>query len=209
MCVCSVAQLCPIPCDPMDCSPPGSSIHGILQARTETGCHFLLQRIFPSQGLNPRVLCHLRRQGDSLPLHHCTGCVYPFKSGFSFSSDTYPGLGLLYHMVTVFLVFWGISILFSIMMAPICILINSVGGFPFFHILILVICALPTLLYLLKTHTAMGKTLPLFPLPGIFWKILLPDIPSALLSLRYLYGCHLMETFPKHLTQELPICAFP
>ena len=27
------AQLCPILCDPMDCSPPGSSIHGILQAR--------------------------------------------------------------------------------------------------------------------------------------------------------------------------------
>ena len=28
MCVCSVAV-----CDPMDCSPPGSSVHGILQAR--------------------------------------------------------------------------------------------------------------------------------------------------------------------------------
>ena len=28
-----VAQLCPTLCDPMDCSPPGSSIHGILQAR--------------------------------------------------------------------------------------------------------------------------------------------------------------------------------
>ena len=27
------AQLCPALCDPMDCSPPGSSVHGILQAR--------------------------------------------------------------------------------------------------------------------------------------------------------------------------------
>ena len=27
------AQLCPIFCDPRDCSPPGSSVHGILQAR--------------------------------------------------------------------------------------------------------------------------------------------------------------------------------
>ena len=26
-------QSCPALCDPMDCSPPGSSIHGILQAR--------------------------------------------------------------------------------------------------------------------------------------------------------------------------------
>ena len=28
-----VAQLCPTPSDPMDCSLPGSSIHGIFQAR--------------------------------------------------------------------------------------------------------------------------------------------------------------------------------
>ena len=27
-----VVQLCPTLCDPMDCSPPGSSVHGILQA---------------------------------------------------------------------------------------------------------------------------------------------------------------------------------
>ena len=27
-----VAQLCLTLCDPMDCSPPGSSIHGLLQA---------------------------------------------------------------------------------------------------------------------------------------------------------------------------------
>ena len=28
-----VAQSCPTLSDPMDCSPPGSSVHGILQAR--------------------------------------------------------------------------------------------------------------------------------------------------------------------------------
>ena len=38
MCVCVgvcvlVTQLCPTLCDPMDCSPPGSSLHGIFQAR--------------------------------------------------------------------------------------------------------------------------------------------------------------------------------
>ena len=31
--LCLAAQSCLILCDPMDCSPPGSSIHGILQAR--------------------------------------------------------------------------------------------------------------------------------------------------------------------------------
>ena len=33
VCVCVCAQLCPTLCKPMDCSPPGSSVHGILQAR--------------------------------------------------------------------------------------------------------------------------------------------------------------------------------
>ena len=34
VCVCVlVAQLCPTLCDPMGCSPPGSPVHGILQAR--------------------------------------------------------------------------------------------------------------------------------------------------------------------------------
>ena len=32
-CVCLVAQFCPTLWDPMDCNPPGSSLHGILQAR--------------------------------------------------------------------------------------------------------------------------------------------------------------------------------
>ena len=32
-CVCPVTQLCPTVCDPIDCSLPGSSVHGILQAR--------------------------------------------------------------------------------------------------------------------------------------------------------------------------------
>ena len=31
--MCVYAQLCPTLCDPMDCSPPGSSVHGISQAR--------------------------------------------------------------------------------------------------------------------------------------------------------------------------------
>ena len=32
ICYAKSLQLCPTPSDPMDCSPPGSSIHGIFQA---------------------------------------------------------------------------------------------------------------------------------------------------------------------------------
>ena len=36
-------QSCPTLCNPGECSPPGSPVPGILQARTGVGCHFLLQ----------------------------------------------------------------------------------------------------------------------------------------------------------------------
>ena len=32
--MCVLPQSCPTLCNPMDCSPPGSSAHGIVQART-------------------------------------------------------------------------------------------------------------------------------------------------------------------------------
>ena len=39
------------------CSPAGSSVHGISQARiTEVGCQALLQGTFPTQGSNPGLL---------------------------------------------------------------------------------------------------------------------------------------------------------
>ena len=55
-------------CDPVDCSPPGSSLLGILQPEYWSGCHFLLQGIFPNQGPNPCLLSLLHWQAGSLPL---------------------------------------------------------------------------------------------------------------------------------------------
>ena len=49
----SITQSCPTLCDPVDCSPPGSSVHGDSPGKnTGVGCHFLLQGIFPTQGSN-------------------------------------------------------------------------------------------------------------------------------------------------------------
>ena len=56
-------------CDPMDCSLPGSSVRGDSPGKnTGVGCHALLQGIFPTQGLNPHLLCLLHWQVGSLPL---------------------------------------------------------------------------------------------------------------------------------------------
>ena len=44
-CMCAKSLLsCLILCDPMDCSPPGSSVHGILQARTPEWVAYLFSR---------------------------------------------------------------------------------------------------------------------------------------------------------------------
>ena len=52
----------------MDCSPPGSSVCGILQARIlESGCQLLLQGIFWPKD-QTYVLHLLHWQADSLPL---------------------------------------------------------------------------------------------------------------------------------------------
>ena len=64
LCACSVAQSCLALCDPMDCSPPGSSVHGILQAR-------ILQWVAmpSSRGSSPT-------QGSNLCLLNCRGILY-------------------------------------------------------------------------------------------------------------------------------------
>ena len=52
----------------MDCSLLGSSVHGDSSGKnTGAGCHFLLQGIFQTQGLSPRLLCLLHWQAGSLP----------------------------------------------------------------------------------------------------------------------------------------------
>ena len=55
----------------MDCSPPCSSVHRILHAKTTgMGCCLPLQEIFMTQGLNLYHLCLLHWQADAVPLSH-------------------------------------------------------------------------------------------------------------------------------------------
>ena len=55
------AQSCLTPCNPMDCSLSGSSVHGIFPGKNiGVGCHFFLQEIFLTQGLN-QGLPHCRQ----------------------------------------------------------------------------------------------------------------------------------------------------
>ena len=59
---------CPTLCDCMDCSPPGSSVHGILQARILEWVAMPSSRgIFQTQGWNTHLL---QWQAGSLPRSH-------------------------------------------------------------------------------------------------------------------------------------------
>ena len=71
-----VAQLCLTLCDSMNCSPPGSSVHGILQAR-------ILEWVaMPSsrESSQPRVRIHIfatpALKADSLLLSHQGSLTY-------------------------------------------------------------------------------------------------------------------------------------
>ena len=50
---CSVAQLRPILCDPTDCSPPGSSVHGISKQEYWSGLPFPPPGDLPNPGIKP------------------------------------------------------------------------------------------------------------------------------------------------------------
>ena len=62
-------QLCLILCDPVDCSPPGSTVHGILQARILEWVAIPFSRgVFPTQGSN-LCLLHLTCTGGHVLYH--------------------------------------------------------------------------------------------------------------------------------------------
>ena len=60
-------QSCPVCHDPVDCSPPGSSVHGILLAERWSGLPCPPPGIFPTQG-PAHVPCISRVAGGSSPL---------------------------------------------------------------------------------------------------------------------------------------------
>ena len=85
--LCLVAQSCPTLCNPMDCNPSGSSVHGDSPgSNTGVTCHVLLQGTFPTQGPNPvflhckQILYCLSQQGSPRILEWV---AYPFCRGSS------------------------------------------------------------------------------------------------------------------------------
>ena len=69
LCCAKSLQSCLILCNPMDCSPPGSSVWGILQARIWSGLPCPPPGNLPHPGIKPRCLLRLLHwQAGSLSL---------------------------------------------------------------------------------------------------------------------------------------------
>ena len=71
-CCCLATKLCPTLCDPMDCSPPGSSVHGISQAGKLAWVSIAISSSRGSSG--PRDWIHSRLCVSSMGrriLYHC------------------------------------------------------------------------------------------------------------------------------------------
>ena len=82
-----ISQSCPILCDPMDFSLPGSSVHGIFQAVVLEWIAISFSReIFPAQGSNPglphcrQTLYRLSHQGSTKNKSVCS---------FAYSASVY------------------------------------------------------------------------------------------------------------------------
>ena len=85
------AQSCLILCNPMDCSLPGSSVHGIfLGKNTGVGSYSLLQGIFLTQELNPCLLFLLLSKITNLAkCNHHTSNLQHLHSWVSLGGNTH------------------------------------------------------------------------------------------------------------------------
>ena len=68
--MCVLSRFRAILCDPMDCSPPGASVHGISQARIPEWLACPLPRDLPDPGTEPWSPVAPALQAGSLPLSH-------------------------------------------------------------------------------------------------------------------------------------------
>ena len=105
-----VAQSCLTLCNPRDCNPLGSSVHGILQARIlEWVAIFFSRGIFPTQGSNPCLLCW----------HNCFTTETPGKPT-NFSNTSFHMLTWLIHLPLLFCEIFSPKVMISLNMSFYC-----------------------------------------------------------------------------------------
>ena len=90
------SQQCLIFFNPMDCSLPGSPVHGDFPGKnTGVGCHALLQGLFPTRGLNQGLLhCKwilLLTEPPGKPMNTGMGSLFLLQ-GIFLTQESNPGI---------------------------------------------------------------------------------------------------------------------
>ena len=79
VCVCVCAGSCPTLCNPMGCSPPGSSLHAISQQEHWSGLPCPSPGDLPDPGIEPRCPTSPALQENGLPPSHLRSPLSPFS----------------------------------------------------------------------------------------------------------------------------------
>ena len=123
-----------------------------------------------------------------------------YLSGLEFHLNIGPGVGLLCQKLILFLVFWGTSILCSIVAPRTHILTNSVRGLPFLHVLLSICylwwwwwwwCSVAKLSLILCNPV--NCSTPGFPVLHYLWEFAQTHaIESMMLSIHLIVCCPLL-----------------
>ena len=132
ICCCSVAQSCLTFSNPMDYSTPNLPSPSLSPRVYSKLCPL-------SPWCNPTIPCSVVPCSSCLQCFPASGSNFPMSQLFSmrvqitlwypvsFLLDIYPEVRLLNGIVVTFLIFWGTSVLFSIMAAPRILFIFSLS----------------------------------------------------------------------------------
>ena len=88
VCMCLVASVVSSSCDPMDCSPPGSSVHKISRQEYWSGLPFPLPGDLPDPGIEPRSLTSPALAGG-FTTTSATWEVFLYTHSFEFFAPSY------------------------------------------------------------------------------------------------------------------------
>ena len=130
--LCLVAWWCLTLCDPMNCSPPGSSVHRDSPGKnTGVGCHAFLQGIFPTQGSNPgllrrrQILYRLSFQESHIDNYYITIYLFSFLLYLKNLCPISLCIEELYHFSTYILLYSCDYIRLCLMYRAVCLCLEN------------------------------------------------------------------------------------
>ena len=132
-------QSCLTLCNPLDCSPPGSSVHGDSPGKnTGVGYHALLQRIFPNPPIEPASLMSPTLAGEffTTSVILICNCLIISEVGLLFIFICLSYFFFFGSSVNIIcpVFYWGSCFIYDIRILTMCLLCRLQIFFPVYHL---------------------------------------------------------------------------